>query len=1192
MNARGCLSRFRSASWFAGTVFFAVASLHAQVASSVTGAVVDPSGAVVPGATVSLQLTGSAASEFSTRTNANGVFDIASVPPNTYDLVVDAKGFLKLVLNRLAVEPNRTTDVQTLRLAIATASATVEVSEASTTVQTTSSDVSTTITKTQIQDLPVMNRSPLGFLQTQAGINDARGSTTVNGQRSSYINVTLDGVNIQDNFIRTNDMDFLPNLLLLDQVAEVTVSASNADASSSGGASQVNFVTPSGGDHYHGALYWSNRNSKLAANSFFNNQAGVANPHLNQNQIGGKVGGPIVRNKLFFYFNYEAYRQKEQTPEDYTVLTPSARGGIFTESNGTQVNLLSLMNVPANSVMQSLLAKVPTAFNNFSRGDSSATLLRNTAGLQFNARDDRTRDNITAKLDYNLSVKNSLSLTLIYNRDILDRPDEDATFDTVPNVTNDDVTRLFSVGWRYNPTSSLTNEARFGFNLAPALFVSQPTGYPFFVSGTSYTNPVNSFLSQGRFTDTYNWSDKANWVHGNHTLSFGFTAQEVTIRAFNYASILPTYSLGFGTGNQGLVASQLPGISSSDLSSANTLLATMAGYLNTDSQLFNVTSRTSGYVNQAPNLRNYYFYNYASYVTDSWRIRRGLTATLGVHWDHYTPVDERDSLALLPVMEGNNPIQTLLDPNMTLNFAGKAVGRPWYSPSFHEFAPNVGLAWSPFGDGKTAIRAGYSIAYVDDNLAYALSNSAVSTNAGLATTVSNAGLSGFISSNPAALTVPTFQVPRTLAQNYALNPSGNAVAMPDPGLTTPYVQQWNFSIEHNIKNVLASIRYVGNHGVKEIRGLDYNQVVISGLLQPFLQAQNNGFLAQKATGSFNPSYNANIAGSVTVPYFAAMPNGGYLTNSTVESYIQTGAVGELANFYQYNAINGPNTYYRNPNTLGANLLQNYSSSTYNALVLEVIKRMTKDLSFQANYVFSKNLSDSQGAQGTDFEPLLDMNNPKIEKARVAAMDITDVFKANFSYSLPMGAGHKFSGNELVNKIIGAWNMAGLFTLQSGTPFSILSGRATLNRSSRSTNNTADTSLNLGQLQNLFQLRMTGSGPYYVAGSAIGSDGRAVAPDGNAPFTGQVFTEPAAGTIGTMQKALLNGPGVWDFDFKIAKDIRITESKSVELRMDSTNFFNHTTWYVGDQTLTSTTFGKITSQYYGNRLIQFALYFKF
>jgi hypothetical protein len=469
----------------------------------------------------------------------------------------------------------------------------------------------------------------------------------------------------------------------------------------------------------------------------------------------------------------------------------------------------------------------------------------------------------------------------------------------------------------------------------------------------------------------------------------------------------------------------------------------------------------------------------------------------------------------------------------------------------------------------------------------------VSTNAGLATTVSNTGLTGFVSANPPALTIPTFQVPRTLAQNYVLNPSGNAVAMPDPGLTTPYVQQWNIAVEHSFKDVILNIRYVGNHGTKEIRGLDYNQVVISGLLPAFQQAQNNGYLAQAKNGSFNPTYNASIPGSVAIPYFAAMPNGGYLTNSSVESYLSTGEVGELANFYQYNGINGPNNYYKNVNTLGANMLQNYSSSTYNAAIVEATKRLSKGLVFQTNYVFSKNLSDSQAAAGTDFEPLLDMNNPKIEKARVAGIDITNVFKANFSYNLPMGKGHLLSGGSVLNKIIGDWNIASIFTLQSGTPFSILSGRGTLNRNSRSSSlETADTADSLNQLQSLFQTRMTGNGPYYVAASALGSDGRAVAPDGTAAFAGQVFTEPAAGTIGTMQKADLNAPGVWDLDFKVAKDIVISESKSVQIRMDSTNFLNHTTWYVGDQTLTSTTFGKITSQYYGNRLIQFALYLKF
>jgi hypothetical protein len=274
------------------------------------------------------------------------------------------------------------------------------------------------------------------------------------------------------------------------------------------------------------------------------------------------------------------------------------------------------------------------------------------------------------------------------------------------------------------------------------------------------------------------------------------------------------------------------------------------------------------------------------------------------------------------------------------------------------------------------------------------------------------------------------------------------------------------------------------------------------------------------------------------------------------------------------------------------MLQNFSSSSYNGLVLEATRHTTNGLGFQANYVFSKVLSDSQSNQQTSFEPLLDLNNAKIERSRVAGMDNTHVFKMNVSYDLPLGGHHRFSRAGVVNKVVGNWNVAGIFTAQSGTPFSILSGRGTLNRSARSTYNTANTTLNKSQLDDLFQLRMTGNGPYYVAASALGTDGRAVAADGAAAFTGQVFAQPGAGAIGALQRALLDGPAVWDLDFKVSKDIQINERQSVQLRMDSTNFLNHTTFYVGDQTITSTTFGKITSQYYGNRLIQFALYFKF
>src|SRR5262249_39073544 len=148
-------------------------------------------------------------------------------------------------------------------------------------------------------------------------------------------------------------------------------------------------------------------------------------------------------------------------------------------------------------------------------------------------------------------------------------------------------------------------------------------------------------------------------------------------------------------GNTLLTAAQLPGISASDLSGANGLLATLGGYITSYTQSFNVSSRTSGFVNGMTNLRHDKFDNYALYFQDSWKLRRHLTATLGVRWDYYTPVDERDALALLPVLQNNNAIQTVMNPGATLDFAGSAVGRPWYSADKNNFAPNLGLAWDP-----------------------------------------------------------------------------------------------------------------------------------------------------------------------------------------------------------------------------------------------------------------------------------------------------------------------------------------------------------------------------------------------------------------------------------------------------------------------------------------------------------------
>jgi hypothetical protein len=278
-----------------------------------------------------------------------------------------------------------------------------------------------------------------------------------------------------------------------------------------------------------------------------------------------------------------------------------------------------------------------------------------------------------------------------------------------------------------------------------------------------------------------------------------------------------------------------------------------------------------------------------------------------------------------------------------------------------------------------------------------------------------------------------------------------------------------------------------------------------------------------------------------------------------------------------------------------NLFANYSHSSYNGLQIDARRRLRNGVQLQANYTYGKVLSDTSGDTQTRLDPFLDINNGKIERAR-AIFDVTHVIRANGVYQLPMGKGHAWNPtNPIVNRIVSGWNVGAIMTKQSGTPFGVLSGRGTFNRAGRSTTtNTANTTLNKGQLDDLIGFRMTGKGPYIIDPAAIGTDGRGVAADGATPFSGQAFTQPTAATIGALQRRYFSGPWNFGLDFSAQKDTHITERQTLQLRIDSTNVLNHPTFDVtGDYTLTSTTFGKLTNTGIANpRLIQFALIYRF
>jgi hypothetical protein len=1187
-------------------LFFAVLALasplNAQFSGRVSGSVADTTGSAVPNAQVDLYLSGGSKPLLSTMTTADGLYSFLGVRPGEYDLTVETPGFNKATMRKIVVDPGRETPVAQVTLQVVSVTQSVEVTANPEAVGIGNAEISETITLSQVDKLPMLDRDPLQLLQTQAGVisNGASPNTVINGLRTSYSNMTLEGINIQDNYIRDNALDYSPNMVLVGQVREMTLVTSNSNSAAAAGASQVNLVIPSGGNQFHGEALWQNRNNYFSANDWFSNQAGVPRSFLNQNQGGASFGGPIKRDKLFFYSNYEFVRTRQTSPTDTMILTDTARQGIFkyVDTTGTlqQKNLLTLKKTSIDPYMQTILNQVPGAqyINNYLVGDSSAGNLMNTAGYRFNQRDDADRDNVTGKLDYSLSTRHSFSGAFSWNRFNSDRPDAENDYSVVPKVTNPTNAKFLSLSWRWTPAARWTNELLGGFNLTYGAFQTSQQFGPYLVTGVTFNDPVNEFLGQGRNTNTYVISDNASYARGRHYLQFGFYAHQVRVRSFDDAGIVPTYTLFMGTGEPTLTGpgrtSDLPGITATNLDNANALLASLGGYIDSYSQSFNITSRTSGFVPKATYLRHFRYSDYATYLQDKWAVRPHLTANFGIRYEMPSVPDEMNSLELLPVLQGN-PVQTLLS-NSTLNFAGASVDRPWFQRSWKNFAPMVGLAWDVFGDGKTAVRAGYSMNYVNDQVLLSAQNM-LEANAGLTGFASDSGLTARVSVNLPAIPVPTYKVPLTAADNYENNPF-NTVGMVDPGLRTPYVQQYSVGIEHEFRSTIFKIHYVGNHGVGEYRAFDFNQVDIksNGFLADFLRAQSNGFISQAQLGNFNPAYNSNLQGSQVLTVFPNLASRGLLNNGTIRNLIQSGRVGELAGVYQINRLNGSVNFFQNLNALGTDMLTTYSSSSYNSLQLQATHRFKSGLDFQGNYTFSKVLSDSDGDRQTRIQHFLDFYNKKIERSR-ANFDLTHMIKATSIYDLPLGENHRLNYRRL-QKVIGGWSVSQFMTWQSGAPFSILSGYGTLNRESggRSVYNTANAGFGGSQLSDIVKFQMTPTGPYIIKKSAINSvDGTGVSNAGESPFTGQVFFNPLAGSLGTLQRRMFSGPWGFYLDAALQKTVPIREGQSVEIRIQGQNILNHPVFYPGDQSINSTTFGVVNFDG-GSRIMQFALRYRF
>ena len=1197
-----------------GLALVLVAVLAAAVSAQTTlgrlsGTVLDSSGGVLPGATITL--TSEQTSQVQTAVSGEtGAFLFPQVLVGTYKVDITLPSFRSATFTKVSIAVGQEYAL-TARLELGNVNENVTVEAGTSLVPTTSPEVTTTVLQQQIVSLPLNGRNPISLVQLQAGVASlGRTNTAINGGRPTWTQVTQDGINIQDNFIRTNSVDFVPNRPTADNVGEFSIVTTAQGADNAGGASQVRMITPSGTNSFKGNAYEYNRNSRFAENSFFNKRSNLPISYLNRDQFGGSVGGPVIRGKLFLYSNYEAFRQHQQLAQNYTIpvrsdlLTGNFRYVSTVDGSVRQANVLQLSGQTIDPAVQgSILALYPSPdkVNSYDSGDSRADRILNTARYRFLQDDFNDRDQWVSRADYAAGKNHRFEFTYSYIFEDDDRTDIDVVSLPTPLVFTEAHSHRYVGAWRWTGSSRFHNEVRIGGNLAPVDFKSDvdfSSGILLNVPGiASLDSPLVTFQPQGRNTRTYQYSDTANFTAGNHALQFGGSLQQVRVNAYNYAARFPSVTFGLSSAapaGLALSAAQLPGIAAADLTSANNLVAMLSGAISQLSQTFQVESQTSGFVGGIPNNRNWSLDNYTMFIQDNWRWKPNVTIRAGVKWEYFSPVREDDNLAFVPQLSnGQSMAQAMVNPSTTVSFAN---GGMWRS-DLNNVGPTVGVAWDPFKNGKTSIRAGYSLAYVNEEGVTV--GTGVGGNAGLSTAVTQANLFQRLSAGTPTIPTPEFKTTRTMADQIGVSLTSVIRGM-DQDIKQPHVHQFSAGVTREIMwNMAVEARYVGSRGRDIWRGIDLNQMNAIGALggtfaADFQRARQNGFLAQTAGLGFVPDFNPNVPGSQVL---TVLPSFGQLNVANVRTAIQQNELARLADLYISTGTQtalARSTFLPNAAIYAAEYMSNTSFQDYDALQLELRRQFRHGIFGQINYTLSETRSDSIGSDSQNrIEPFLDNGRPQLDAGH-SIYHNAHVINANGVFELPFGEGKPWlNGKGWTDALVGGWQLGTIVKWQSGAPLSIRSARGTFNRTGRSGRQTAATSLSADQIKALFGVHEANGNIYFIDPAVIGSDGRMVAPDSlsNAGFNGQAFFNPGAGEVGGLEVNLFEGPSQFVTDLTVQKRVRFGGRYGVIARADIFNLFNTVNWSFGDIDINSTTAGRISGTG-GARLMQFSVKFEF
>jgi hypothetical protein len=1255
------------------------AAAVAQTTGRIEGTVTDSQGAAVPKAAVSVANT-QTGHTLATTSNEVGYWVMPALPTAFYRVSISLQGFKTATVERVKVDAGLPATVN-VTLEVGTLAETVEVVGGAEVLQTTTATVNSTLVGRQLHELPFTSRNLTELIVTQAGTATPSipRSSSINGLPKGAFNVTLDGINIQDNINKSGDGFFNAIFPRADAIEEMVVTTAAAGADNNGeGAAQIKFVTRSGTNDFHGGVFWYHRNTYFNANYFFNNIDRLPRDRVLLNQVGGMLGGPIRRNKLFFFIHYEAFRLPQSYPSpNQTVIAPQARNGDFryrdTATGAVRtVNLLSLAGgrgfpstvdpLVANT-LDTIAGLVSGTGNLRDRIDTNNDYNRLNYNFQTPGKNDR--DFPTVKLNWNATANHQVEVVYNYQKN-LRLPDGLNTaipiFPGTGIVLNSPVIGnqkgiafSFVAAVRSVITPRLTSEVRYGFTggnvifndgVAPSDF-AQWRGYA--PTLNFVTSPFRSTGQSRRNTPIRQGNVGLTWSRTSHLVSFGasFTQVNSWSAGFNNSQFTQGISFAMATGdpaNTGATSlfttTSFPNSTPANLTEAAAMYAMLTGRVSsiTRNVILGEQSRTYGANATVDRNRQREF---AFYVQDSWRVRSDLTLNGGLRWDHQNPYENLNGVYTRPGYEGVwgvSGVGNLFAPGVLrgavpVYYPVERGAKAYNSPM--NFSPSFGLAWtlpkasnrlvSRLSGGGAVLRAGYSISTIREDLgrigAVWGANQGRTVNASVDPNNFPAAFGpagSVLFRNP---TLPVRNIPETPSYPIPVL-AGNAVREFDPNLKVGYVQSWTLGFQREIsRDTVLEIRYVGNHGTGLWRQIDLNETNIfeNGFLEEFRIAQANLAVARQA----NPASNqfSGLAGQRPLPIIRAAI--GADTDQTTAIQLAQGQAGALANGIATNATRmgrltaagRPANFFRvNPTTgSGASSLYvNGAHTTYNALQVEVRRRMHAGLLLQGSYTFAKALANEYtDGIGGSFTTL---RNGALDKGP-SSLDIRHAVKLNWIYELPFGPRKRYGssfGNPLARRAIEGWEIASVTRVQSGSPDRLNSGRATFNQAD---GGVVLVNMTTHDLQKMLQIRKTtsptGQGViYYLPQSVIDNTLAAFEVGGKTlrdldPTRPFIAPPSVAGQLG--QKIYIYGPWQQKWDFSLLKKTSLGETRNIEFRAQFLNAFNLTNFFLepgGNSTVNNTTigsgFGQTRSAYRdltntndpGARVIEFVLRFNF